>query len=162
MKVLRRPKKQGGNQSRKARDPQRREALAAFKKGLYPSGIFTAEEESKLLDVKIFGVVKSVLRTLIHRWHSNNPGGKLSKTTVISEIARPAFESALSWLPLKLAAVGTETEAFDFVLQERTPANVPKSLRELRGSILSQRNTNRYSERGSRQRRRKRRKRRQL
>ena len=32
----------------------------------------------------------------------------------------------LSWLPLKLAAVGTETEAFDFVLQQRTPANVPK------------------------------------
>ena len=143
------------------------------------SGIFTAEEESKLLgtdlsltfplfliqlfiDVKIFGVVKSVLRTLIHRWHSNNPGGKLSKTTVISEIARPVFESALSWLPLKLADVGTEMEAFDFVLQERTPANVPKSLRELRGSILSQRNTNRYSERGLRPRRRKTRKRKQL
>ena len=33
---------------------------------------------------------------LIHRWHSNNPGGKLTKTTVISEVARPAFESALS------------------------------------------------------------------
>ena len=32
----------------------------------------------------------------------------------------------LSWLPLKLAAVGNEQEAFDFVLQERTPANVPK------------------------------------
>ena len=68
----------------------------------------------------------------------------------------------LSWLPLKLAAVGTESEAFDFVLQERTPANVPKSLRELRGSILSQRNTNRYSERGLRPRRRKTRKRKQL
>ena len=33
---------------------------------------------------------------LIHRWHSNNPGGKLTKTTMISEVARPAFESALS------------------------------------------------------------------
>ena len=48
------------------------------------------------LDVKIFGVVKSALRALIHRWHSNNPGKVLNKSTVITEVARPAFESALS------------------------------------------------------------------
>ena len=32
----------------------------------------------------------------------------------------------LAWLNLKLASVGNEQEAFDFVLQERTPADVPK------------------------------------
>ena len=34
----------------------------------------------------------------------------------------------LSWLPLKLAAVGNKQEAFDFILQERTLANVPKQI----------------------------------
>ena len=32
----------------------------------------------------------------------------------------------LSWLPLKLAAIGTEQEAFDLVLQERIPKNLDK------------------------------------
>ena len=32
----------------------------------------------------------------------------------------------LSWLPLKLAAIGTEQEAFDLVLEEKIPKNLPK------------------------------------
>ena len=48
------------------------------------------------LDVNIFGPVKSHTRALIHRWHSDNPGKTLNKFSHITEIARPAFEAALS------------------------------------------------------------------
>ena len=49
-----------------------------------------------VLDVQIFRPVKTSLRALSHRWTSENPGKTLTKFSMIREVARPAFEAALS------------------------------------------------------------------
>ena len=45
---------------------------------------------------QIFRPVKTSLRALVHCWTSNNPGKNLTKFSMISDVARPAFEAALS------------------------------------------------------------------
>ena len=49
-----------------------------------------------IIDVKIFGPVKTSLRALVHRWYADNTGKVMNKTSMIRDVARPAFEAALS------------------------------------------------------------------
>ena len=48
------------------------------------------------LDVSVFGPVKNKHRSQVHHWHSDNPGKVLNKVSLITEVARPAFEAVLS------------------------------------------------------------------
>ena len=48
------------------------------------------------LDVNIFRPVKKKMEAKNHQWSGDNPGKTLNKRTLISEVARPAFEEVLS------------------------------------------------------------------
>ena len=48
------------------------------------------------LDVGVFGPVKTKHRSRSHHWTSENPGKVLNKISMITDVARPAFETALS------------------------------------------------------------------
>ena len=49
-----------------------------------------------IIDVKIFGPVKTSLWALVHHWYADNTGKIMNKMSMIRDVARPAFKAALS------------------------------------------------------------------